>query len=160
MRTDWDITWFAVAKVISKRSLCVRDQVGAVITTRENRIVATGYNGPPSGFQHMGERCDKWCLRSRAASPIAAGKDLDPNYFDCPSLHAEANALSVCDRRSREFGKIYVTSHCCMGCAKLIANSGLTAVYVDPPTTLDTTHRNVETSYEFLESCGIDVYVS
>lgn len=46
----------------------------------------------------------------------------------CISLHAEANAIAVCDRDQRESGTIYTTSTPCLECAKLIANSGIGAV--------------------------------
>jgi len=81
---------------------------------------------------------------------------LQSDYQDCPALHAEANALMVCDRKDREGGTIYVTSGVCWGCAKLIANSGLSTVVVDA-TTYEKNHRNTEKSYSFLEQCGITV---
>lgn len=163
-RLNWEDTWFEVAAVIAQRSLCVRDQVGAVIVDANNRIVATGYNGPPTGFQHMEQRCTDWCPRAQTTSEIAKlGRPLMPHhldslYNDCPSNHAEANALAVCDRSVRVGGTIYVTSHCCMSCAKLIANSGLKTVSVKP--TMLAAHRDPHAVYDFLETCGIDVYVS
>lgn len=153
-----------VAQVMAQRSLCVRDKVGAVIVDANNRIVATGYNGPPTGYTHGGQPCTEWCPRAQAAMEVAAlgvplmPHHLDSLYNDCPSLHAEANALAVCDRSVRVGGTIYVTSHCCMNCAKLIANSGLTVVNVRPKTLA--AHRDPLTTYDFLEKCGIDVYVS
>src|SRR5690606_28313047 len=99
-----------------------------------NRIVATGYNGPPAGYHVPIAQteegpweplpCDHWCPRGLAGPTPATAR----SYTDCPSLHAEANALSVCDRSLREGGTIYVTSPICYGCAKLIANSGLKRV--------------------------------
>jgi deoxycytidylate deaminase len=83
--------------------------------------------------------------------------ELDPVYEDCPALHAEANALMVCDRKDREGGTIYVTSGVCWGCAKLIANSGLGTVVIDASPPNAHKHRNVDRSYLFLESCGITV---
>lgn len=154
-RPSWDDTWFAVAQAVSRRSLCNRDQVGAVIVDPRNRIIATGYNGPPAGFIRMDPtaRCGQWCVREvNHATPPAL------DYSDCPSLHAEANALSVCDRSVREGGTIYVTSHTCMGCAKLIANSGLSTLHVYPG--VEAAHRNPANVYAFLEQCGITVYVS
>lgn len=79
------------------------------------------------------------------------------DYSDCPALHAEANALMVCDRKDREGGTIYTTSHVCMPCAKLIANSGLASVYVHA--TQEHDHRNPLKSYEFLQDCGVEVFI-
>ena len=203
-RQTWDETWLSVAQVIARRSLCVRDQVGAVIVSQSNRIIATGYNGPPATFGANGP-CTNWCTRStiqekivgwkatRAFPPgseitkdtdgltwlvsgfhkreftddlkIAMGmepiyEELAVDYSDCPSLHAEANALSVCERIVREGGTIYVTSAICFGCAKLIANSGLWRVVVADgtgPVELTKMHRNAEQSYAFLRNCEIKV---
>jgi dCMP deaminase len=155
-RPSWDETWLAVAAVVSERSLCDRDAVGAVIVDRTNRIVSTAYNGPPAGFIHTRvdkpERCTSWCPRSRNAD-----EDLLPGYDDCPALHAEANALSVCDRSLREGGTIYVTSHVCGGCAKLVANSGLKRVVVRPSASAD--HRRSNDWYTFLRHCRVLVSV-
>lgn len=160
-RLEWPEVWSLVARDVRRRSLCVRDQVGAVITDVTQRIIATGYNGPPQGFPHGDLTCDRWCdrqnngLLSRAANE--AYDNLYPDYSDCPSLHAEANALSVCDRREREGGSLYVTSHICFGCAKLVANSGLANVYVHPAA--EHVHRNPLKSYQFLRDCGLEVFI-
>lgn len=84
-------------------------------------------------------------------APLAA------DYSDCYSAHSEANALMVCDRSVREGGTIYVTSHICFTCAKLIANSGLTLAVVRPQAAH--LHRNADASYEFLDRCGVAVEV-
>lgn len=79
-------------------------------------------------------------------------------YDDCPSLHAEANALIRSNHRDRIGGVIYVTSHICFGCAKLIANSGIARVVVD--TDKADAHRNPLASYQFLIQCGLTVQLS
>lgn len=147
-----------VADDIARRSLCTRDCVGAVIVSPTNRIIATGYNGPPATFPHDDKRCSNWCERARKdngfRAPEVVAEILSADYSDCTSLHAEANALMVCDRKDREGGTIYVTSDICFNCAKLIANSGLRRVVV-----CDTyrSYRNVEASYDFLRTCEIEV---
>lgn len=167
-RPSWDKTWLEVAATVAKRSLCDRDKVGAVIVNSSNRIVATGYNGPPEGFNHANARCTTWCDRAKKGKNNATfisneletfghKGPLDPGYSDCPSLHAEQNALSVCDRSIREGGTIYVTSDICSQCAKLIANSGLKQVVVK--VTRIAKHRNSEEWYYFLESCGLTVMI-
>lgn len=138
-----------MADVIAKRSLCTRAQVGAVIIDGSNRIVATGYNGPPAGFHHEELPCSEWCPRSCKLTGF------DPGYNDCISLHAEANAISVCDRSSREGGTLYVNGHVCFNCAKLIANSGIQQVVVLASLADPAVHRNPTRSYEFLNICGI-----
>jgi len=163
-RPNWDETWLRVAHAVSRRSLCTRDRVGAVIVDYRDRIVSTGYNGPPNGFEHDGLLCRSWCARSAAGERTFLDAGMPDqrtapaaDYSDCPSLHAEANALMVCDRSVREGGTIYVTSHVCFACAKLIANSGLTRVVIQPST--DAFHRDPVTGYVFLQTCGLQVEV-
>lgn len=62
------------------------------------------------------------------------------------------------DRTARAGGTIYVTSHVCFGCAKLIANSGLSRVVVATDRADD--HRNPLASYQFLIQCGVEVCLS
>jgi len=98
-------------------------------------------------------------LVSRGYTPR---EELSTCYEDCPSLHAEANALMFSDRRLREGGTLYVTSHVCSGCAKLVANSGVRRVVVRPGRYRDpalTTHRNSEKWYDFMRACGLEVDV-
>jgi deoxycytidylate deaminase len=84
-------------------------------------------------------------------------RELASDYSDCYSLHAEANALSVCERIVREGGTIYVTSAICFGCAKLVANSGLTRAVIAVDEIESFPHRNAIQSYEFLRLCGMKV---
>lgn len=174
-RPSWDTTRIEQARILAKRSRCSRDQVGAIIVDAGNKVIGEGYNGPPSGFHdglvRTGDlsawianwkpapdsdfQCVNWCPR---ADKI--GGDVEPleqDYSDCPSLHAEANALITSDRSLRVGGTIYVTSHVCFGCAKLVANSGLTRVYVG--TRRQDRHREPDNSYAFLRKCGLVVEV-
>lgn len=159
-RLRWDAVWCQVAQVMAQRSLCSRDQVGAVIVDARNRIVATGYNGPPAGFHVPLPQteegpwepltCEHWCPRGKSGPTVETVR----SYTDCPALHAEANALSVCDRSMREGGTIYVTSPVCFGCAKLIANSGLQRVVMLLQNG-DYKHRDPDQSLALLDQCGI-----
>ena len=153
MRPSWDATWMATAIVVAERSRCVRDKVGCVIVDAHNRIVATGYNGPAARFPGKPDSdCSSWCPRGQSGPT----EQTVHSYTDCPSLHAEANALIVCDRTMREGGTMYVTSECCFGCSKLIANSGLSVVvWVTHPGQFE--YRDVSSSKRLLRSCGIRV---
>jgi len=147
-RPSWDTTWLDVADVISLRSRCVRAQVGAVIVSKNQRVCATGYNGPAATWQHSGS-CSGWCPRARGDSP------LDNTYDACPSIHAEANALMYVDRSSVEGGTIYITNPPCMQCAKLITNSGISRVvcYISE----SDMHRRPEQVLDYILSCRLKV---
>lgn len=151
MRPDWDDVWLGVAQVIAGRSLCSRAQVGAVIVDDRSRVVATGYNGPPRGYDHRGETCEAWCERG-------SGVVVEGSYANCPSLHAEANALMAADRSAWQGGVIYVTGHVCADCAKLIGNSGLSRVIIQDDG-VDREYRSPDEQYRFLRALGIGVEV-
>lgn len=137
----------SVADAVSLRSACSRMQAGSVIVSKENRVVAVGYNGWPAGYGDYENCVQAGCQRA------VSGPDEYKSYADCISIHSEANALLVCDRREREGGTIYVSGNCCWDCAKLIANSGLARVVMR----VNRPMRYVEQVHDLLERCGIVV---
>ena len=54
IRISWDDYFLQIAKVIASRSTCPRASVGAVVV-KDNRIIATGYNGSLPGEPHCTE---------------------------------------------------------------------------------------------------------
>ena len=48
-RPSWDDYFMAIAKIIAARGTCDRLYAGSVLV-KENRIIATGYNGSPAGL--------------------------------------------------------------------------------------------------------------
>jgi len=146
-RPSWDETWMSIADNMALRSPCGRAQVGAVIVTATNRIVATGYNGAPAHLTaSFTDDCKRWCPHSTSTDP-------SPCYDDCFSIHAEANALMFCDRRDREGGTLYVTTSCCFSCAKQVANSGLARVVMRR----GPDYRKPQESIDLLERCRLRV---
>lgn len=130
-KKSWDQYFMELSHVIRERSSCHHRKVGSIIV-RENRILATGYNQPPSGFPH----CDETrCIRD--ALNIVSGE----NQEVCYAAHAEQNAIC----QAAKFGistngaTIYVTHKPCSICARLIINAGIKRVvfaadYPDPLT--------------------------
>lgn len=147
-RPTWDEVWLDVARTISKRSRCSRAQMGSVIISRDQRIAATGYNGPAATFLEQGQ-CSNWCPRAQGNAP------LDNMYDACPSIHAEANALLYVDRSRIEGGTIYIVSPPCMQCAKLISNSGIARVVCEVGES--DAHRKPEDAINYLRKCGLEV---
>lgn len=149
-RPSWHETRIEMARALAKRSLCTRDQVGAIIVDKGFKVIGEGYNGPAQYTSHEDKPCTEWCPRAQAAARTEA------DYSDCPSLHAEANALMTSDRSLRKQGTIYVTSHPCMGCAKLIANSGLAGVFVGHDGQHE--YRRDQAVYGYLRGLGLRVW--
>ncbi len=117
-RASWDEYFLDLATAISSRATCSRRKHGAVIV-QGRRIVASGYNGGPSGYPHC---LDGACPRATSAAP--QGHD----YERCIAIHAEANALLFSSPEERDGASLYCTGAPCFGCAKLIANSGVAEV--------------------------------
>lgn len=140
-----------MARAVAKRSRCRRAQVGAVIVDATNRIVATGYNGPPANLRTPEGDCGAFCPRGL----VGPNPNTLADYSDCVTIHAEANALLFCDRRDRLNGTIFVTGHTCVTCAKLIANSGLACLVICNVEEDKRESRSADASYELLRNCGI-----
>lgn len=151
-RPNWDATWMAVAEVISRRSHCIRAQVGSVIVSPSNRIVATGYNGPPAGLDvpDHGD-CRTFCGRGKSKLNV----DLSPHYDDCVTVHAEVNAIAFCDRTTREDGTLYVTGPICFSCSKIVANCGVRRVVFSSDERY--AYRRPDEGIKFLINCGVKV---
>ena len=122
-RPTWDQYFMEMAELTAKRSTCMRRSVGAVIV-KDNRAIATGYNGAPRGLKH----CDELggCLRQKLQVPSGQRHEL------CRALHAEQNAIiqAATLGQSIEEGTIYVTHQPCAICAKMIINAGIKRIVV------------------------------
>jgi dCMP deaminase len=97
------------AELISSASHANRKKVGAIIV-KDNRIISTGYNGTPSGF-------DNQCEVNDITKPEV--------------LHAESNAIAKCAKsnESTEGSTMYVTLSPCFNCSKLIIQCGIKQVF-------------------------------
>ena len=122
-RPTWDEYFMEMAELNAKRATCSRRQVGAVIT-RDNRAVATGYNGAPRGLAHCEEKGG--CLRQKLGVPSGQRHEL------CRALHAEQNAIisAASMGNAIEGGTIYITHQPCVICAKMIVNAGIKRIVV------------------------------
>lgn len=123
----------AQAHVVALRSTCTRLMVGAIIV-KENRIIASGYNGSVSDGTHcIDDGCyliDGHCVRT---------------------VHAEANALLQCAK----FGvpanetEVYVTHFPCLQCCKQLIQAGVEKVYYAND------YRNHELAIELFKESGV-----
>ncbi|MCD6155442.1 MAG: cytidine/deoxycytidylate deaminase family protein [Candidatus Atribacteria bacterium] len=128
-RPEWDEYFMSIAELVSSRSTCLRRKVGAVLV-REKRILATGYNGAPSGIKHC---TPKTCLRSKQGVPSGKQQEL------CRGLHAEQNVIiqAALHGVSTRGATLYCTHKPCILCAKMIINAGIVRIvyrnhYPDP----------------------------
>ena len=126
-----------IARTVSKRSTCLRLNVGAVVVV-DNRVVSIGYCGPAPGDPH--------CADVGCKAPSGGGC----NY----SIHAEINAMEYVPQEMRLDLKIlYVTNSPCPACVNyLLADADtLMAVFYETP------YRDTS-SISMLILAGIKVY--
>ena len=110
-----------ITRLVARRSTCMRRQVGAVMV-KEKNILATGYNGTPSGITH----CDvTGCLREQLKVPSGERHEL------CRGLHAEQNAIIQAAYYGVSINDaiLFCTNLPCSICAKMIINAGIKKIY-------------------------------
>jgi dCMP deaminase len=119
-RPSWDQYFMDITRLVATRSTCMRRQVGAILV-KERNILATGYNGVPSGITH----CDATgCLRERLKIPSGERHEL------CRGLHAEQNAIIQAARHGINIdgSTLYCTTMPCIICTKMVINAGIRAI--------------------------------
>jgi len=108
-----------IAFLVASRGTCLRRKVGAILV-RDRRILATGYNGPPRGIKHCGER-PEGCLREALNIPSGERHEISR------AVHAEQNAIiqAAVFGASIEGATLYSTNHPCILCTKMLINAGV-----------------------------------
>ncbi len=120
VRKSWDEYFMSIADLVAERSTCMRRHVGAVIV-KDKRIVATGYNGAPSGISHCSEA---GCLREQLKIPAGERHEI------CRGTHAEQNAIIQAATFGANIsgGTIYTTHQPCFICTKMLINAHITGI--------------------------------
>jgi dCMP deaminase len=119
-RPSWHEYFMDITRLVARRSTCLRRQVGAVMV-KDRNILATGYNGTPSGIKH----CDvTGCLREQLQVPSGERHEL------CRGLHAEQNAIIQAARHGANISGsvLYCTDSPCIICTKMLINAGIRQV--------------------------------
>ncbi|MBC8434468.1 MAG: cytidine/deoxycytidylate deaminase family protein [Desulfobacterales bacterium] len=141
-RPSWETYFMDITFLVAKRTTCLRRAVGAIIV-KDKRVLATGYNGAPTGIEHCSE---VGCLREQLNVP--SGK----NHELCRGIHAEQNAIiqAALHGVSIKGATLFCTNLPCSICAKMIINAGISKIY----------HQSGYAdamSGEMLEAAGIEV---
>ncbi|MGT2866781.1 deoxycytidylate deaminase [Streptococcus fryi] len=134
-RLSWQDYFMANAELISKRSTCDRAYVGAVLV-KNNRIIATGYNGGVSATAN----CDE------------VGHQMDEGHC-IRTVHAEMNALIQCAKEgiSTNNTEIFVTHFPCVNCTKALLQAGISKI------TYKTAYRQHPFALALLADKGVPV---
>ncbi len=128
-RPSWKEYFMDIASLVARRSTCRRRRVGAIVV-RNKQILATGYNGAPTGLPHC---LDIGCLREELGVPSGERHEL------CRGLHAEQNVIiqAAYHGVSIKGATLYCTNLPCSICSKMLINAGISEIiyqegYADP----------------------------
>ncbi len=107
-RIPLEEVYMRMAEELAKRSTCLRNQVGTVITSGDlTQVLGIGYNGNARGLPNT---CDS------------------PEPGSCGCLHSETNAMIKAGAQTQ--GKLmFVTVSPCVLCAKMAINSNVARLY-------------------------------
>lgn len=100
-RPDWDSFYISLCFLIARRSIDPHTKHGCVIVDKNNRILSTGYNGPPPGID------DSKLDLTR------------PGKYKLLE-HSESNAILNAKGCNLEGSTFYITGTPCSGCFRQI----------------------------------------
>ncbi|KAK0262273.1 Deoxycytidine monophosphate (dCMP) deaminase [Friedmanniomyces endolithicus] len=120
LRPTWDHYFMTLASLAARRSNCMRRQVGCVLV-RENRVIATGYNGTPRHITNCNAGGCSRCNDGGGSSGVGLST--------CLCLHAEENALLEAGRERVGGGAVLYCNTCpCLTCSIKIVQVGIAEV--------------------------------
>lgn len=133
IRPSWDEYFLDIARLVARRSTCLRRNYGAVIV-KDNIIVSTGYNGAARGEPNCIDTAQ--CVREQYNVPKGQRYEL------CVAVHAEQNAIIAGDPVKMQGATIYISGHNysgqqasaepCLLCKRMIKNALIKkVVYLD-----------------------------
>lgn len=108
-RISWIQYFSEFSKLTAKRSPCHRLQVGCILV-KDNRVIATGYNGFLPGAPH---------------------ESIVVDNHEQATVHAEQNCIADCAKRGvNTFGShAYITHYPCINCYKILVASGVEKIF-------------------------------
>jgi dCMP deaminase len=110
-RPSWDEYYLTIAYVVAQRSFDPSSKCGTVLVSNDNRVLATGYNGP---------------LKGSVDSKIPLTR---PEKY-CHMLHGEENALLAYSGSYQDIqgSTAYVTGRPCHRCLRMMLQKGITRI--------------------------------
>ena len=105
-RMPWPDYFMSITYLVRERSTCLRRKVGA-IAVKDRHILATGYNGAPSGVRHC---LETGCLREQMGIPSG-------------QRHEICRGVSIAG------AELYCTTFPCAMCSKMLINCGIKHIW-------------------------------
>ena len=129
-RPSKDEYYINIAREVSKRSTCMRRRFGAIIVSRSDSIISTGYNGAI----RKARDCLEIGVCMRNELKIKPGE----RYELCKAFHAEQNAILAANPGDRKGATIFLYGETfdgkvfdakpCMMCMRTIVQGELAVV--------------------------------
>ncbi len=123
-KPSWDEYFMELAIVVKRRADCLRREVGCILV-KDERIIATGYNGTPHGIVDCSQGgCDRCQKRHRGE--LESGQQEE----SCVCIHAEQNVIiqAAYLGLSTKDSTLFSTTNPCSSCAKMLINAGIKRV--------------------------------
>ncbi|WP_416325358.1 deoxycytidylate deaminase [[Eubacterium] hominis] len=136
----WDEYFMGLAHLSAKRSKDPSTQVGAVIVSKEHRVVGIGYNGFPNGCSDDEFPWDRDGEFSQTKYPFV--------------VHAELNAI-LNSNADLHGCSIFVSLFPCNECAKAIIQSGISRIVYESDKYADT--DGTKASKRMLKAAGVEL---
>lgn len=139
--SKWDVRFVRIAREVASWSKDPGTRVGAVLV-QDKRILATGYNGFPSGISDTLERY--------------ADREVKLAY----TVHAEVNSLlnAAKNGAKTEGSTLYTTFHPCVNCAAAVIQGGITVVVCPTVESApERWHHNFSRARDLLREAGVEI---
>jgi len=153
---NWDKYFYSICQAVASKSPCMSRKIGAILV-RDNSIISTGYNGPPRGVVHCGEKRNLVDGLTAMTNPSRCprksfGYKSGEGLSICPAVHAEMNA--VIDAARKGASTIGTTLYmncviCCKQCMGILMNAGVREIVVETMTDYDELVSFLRTSRNF-----------
>ena len=134
VRPAWDSYFMAMARLAARRTNCMKRCVGAILV-KNNRVIATGYNGTPRGCVNCNEGGCPRCNNGEVRQGLALN--------ECLCLHAEENAIIEAGKERAEQCTLFSTLCPCLQCAKRIVQAGIIRVVYSESYAVDVASRKL-----------------
>lgn len=119
-RPGWDEAFMLAAYEAANRSSCRYIWTGSVLV-KDKRIIASGYNGAPTGIRNCLER---GCRKDEIGIEFQ-----NRRTGNCRGTHAERNAMDQIARPNLKGASLYTVVFPCSDCAKTIVGNEIREVY-------------------------------
>lgn len=154
---NWINMFFEMCEVVSKKSKDPSTKVGCVITSSNNSVISTGFNGFPIGVEDS--------LIDLSNDKINKSKRYERPEKYSWTAHAEENAIAFAARNgvSTNGATLYVNRMMpCTRCTRLIIQSGIRKIVVlidVPEETLKRWKEDNDIAEQMLKEAGVQMLV-